>query len=52
MDWTQRYLVTAAASLTLLVRRPPAADDAEAAFATALEFKRDKYKNPFRQAAR
>jgi len=52
MDWTQRYLVTAAASLALFVGRPPAADDAEAAFATALKFKRNKYKNPFRQAAR
>jgi hypothetical protein len=52
MDWTQRYLVTAAASLAHLIRRPPAAADAKAAFATALEFKRDKNKNPFRQAAK
>jgi hypothetical protein len=51
MDWTQRYLVTAAASLAHLVRRPPAAEDAKAAFATALEFKQDKHENSFRQAA-
>jgi hypothetical protein len=51
MDWTQKYLVTAAASIARLVARPPAAEDAEAAFATALEFERDKYKNSFRQAA-
>jgi len=51
LDWTQKYLVTAAALLARLVARPPAAEDADAAFATALEFERDKYKNPFRQAA-
>jgi hypothetical protein len=51
MDWTQKYLITAATSLARLVARPPAAEDSEAAFATALEFERDKYKNPFREAA-
>jgi hypothetical protein len=51
MDWTQKYLVTAAGSLTGLVGRPPAAEDAQAVLAAALEFKRDKYENPFRQAA-
>jgi hypothetical protein len=51
MNWTQKYLLSASVSLARLVSRPPAAENAEAAFAKALQFKRDKYKNPFRRAA-
>lgn len=51
MDWTQKHLLTAAESLARLVARPPAAENAEAAFAAAHELGRDKYQNPFRQAA-
>ena len=51
LAWTQKYLLTGAESLARLVTRPPAAEDAEAAFATAFELKREKYENPFRQAA-
>jgi len=39
LDWTQKYLLTAAASLARLVARPPAAEDAETALATALEIR-------------
>jgi hypothetical protein len=51
MEWIQKYLLTAAASLARLLAHPPAAADTEAAFATALEFERAKYNNPFREAA-
>jgi hypothetical protein len=51
LEWSQRYVMTAIASVGSLVERPPAAEDVAAAFASAFGFERDKYKNPFREAA-
>jgi hypothetical protein len=51
VDWVRKYLIEAAGALANLVARPPAAEESEAAFATALKLGRDKYKNPIREAA-
>lgn len=50
VDWVRKYLIEAAGALANLVARPPAAEESEAAFATALKFGREKYKNPLREA--
>jgi hypothetical protein len=50
-DWIRKYLIEAAGALANLVARPPAAEESEAAFATALKLGRKKYKNPIREAA-
>jgi hypothetical protein len=50
LDWTRDYLVHSAVLLAFLVKRPPEAAEAQAAFAAALGFVRSKYENPFRQA--
>ena len=50
-DWVRKYLIEAAGALANLVARPPAAEESEAAFATALKLGREKYKNPIREAA-
>ena len=50
MDWTQQYLLTAAAELAGVIAQPPAAENVEQSFAAAFGISRDRYKNPFRKA--